>query len=1049
MATRFTAGAGVCTGGALVRYLHVSGFGSSRFLKRWSRPCAYGLPVLLSAAFMAQSVSAAEGSTATTSDRRQIEEVVVTAERKESTVSDTSISITAFTGQMLEDFGIRNQEDLQKFIPAAVIEPYDMAIRGVGRNFRSLGGDPGIATYLNGVYSEDFGIASTEGGLFDIERIEVLRGPQGTLYGRNAIGGAVNFINKLPTNEFEGEAKIVAGNYDLREEYGMLSGPLIDNILSARITGTKRTRDGYIDDKSGNQNPDNYGDENYALALRWTPTDNLEVNTRGNERSYRRRMGGADAAPIVDLTENGGGKDPVTGLDRNTTSFAMGYRRIDPNAAPCATLVDRTNPECQITAATANYQNQPGALSTYTFKDPTTGNTVTAQRVTPGVDFGIVGANQINNQAFGTNVARQHMMGLGDIDGHDVATDTSGYQDEYFDQQANSTDIRWTVNDQFSIKYIFGYTDYFYDRTSDTELSSNTNAFGPTTTVGLAGTPACSASNGCQFSGDRQFYVSQETEYVSHELQFFNDWTDKFTTTSGLFYYTANITQRGDFYNAMGANNKFTQNFNYAAAMPSVLAAPGTSPFAAFIPALPKVDLFTAKQSGLAARAGVPSGLNPLTAAFCSTVATGAPGQGFNANPFRFCFGQWAADAGKGDSVPHGPNTTGTNLEYQTRSEREAFAVYSQSVYTFNEHFALTLGARWARDQLHGEENLFTYVENLGGFGGDLPAASLTAMNVAIGAMSPAGQVLDYNNLRTAGLPVTESLWRQLYRKDDAVTGRINLDWTPNDRDLIYFSVTSGYRAGGFNLVFFSQNAKYQPENLTAYELGYKGEILDGTMQVNSALYYYDYKHVHTFGASPSALGGTSVSVFAVPSAEMIGFDTDVLWLVNQRITLGATFSFTHSEYTDDFEMVDLYNAKRPPSLFDPFALPFNIKGNQMLRVPEYKYDAYAQYAWPVPGDHGTLTFLADYSWQGKVYFNVFEQATDEADSYGRVDVRATWLSSDAAWSVSAFCNNVLDEIGIRQIEAGDESQDFIRGGTLTNPRTFGIEVFYKFGALK
>ena len=63
--------------------------------------------------------------------------------------------------------------------------------------------------------------------------------------------------------------------------------------------------------------------------------------------------------------------------------------------------------------------------------------------------------------------------------------------------------------------------------------------------------------------------------------------------------------------------------------------------------------------------------------------------------------------------------------------------MYSQSVYTFNEHFALTLGARWARDQLHGEENLFTYVENLGVRGGDLPAAQLTAMNVAIGAMTP------------------------------------------------------------------------------------------------------------------------------------------------------------------------------------------------------------------------------------------------------------------------------------------------------------------------
>ena len=64
-------------------------------------------------------------------------------------------------------------------------------------------------------------------------------------------------------------------------------------------------------------------------------------------------------------------------------------------------------------------------------------------------------------------------------------------------------------------------------------------------------------------------------------------------------------------------------------------------------------------------------------------------------------------------------------------------------------------------------------------------------MNVAIGAMAPNGQILDYNNLRTGGLPVTESLWRQLYRKDDAVTGRINLDWTPNDKDLIYASVTT------------------------------------------------------------------------------------------------------------------------------------------------------------------------------------------------------------------------------------------------------------------
>ena len=395
-------------------------------LQRVLSPSIYGLSAVLSAAFVAPAASAED---AAASDRRQIEEVVVTAERKESTVSDTSISITAFTGQMLEDFGIRNQEDLQKFIPAAVIEPYDMAIRGVGRNFRALGGDPGIATYLNGVYSEDFGIASTEGGLFDIERIEVLRGPQGTLYGRNAIGGAVNFINKQPTNEFEGEAKVVGGNYGLKEEYGMLSGPLIDNILSARLTGVKRTRDGYIDDKSGNQDPDNYGDENYALALKWTPTDNLEFNTRGNERSYRRRMGGADAAGIVNLTEDGGALDPATGNPRNTSTFAWGFRRVDDTVCPTLTT-GRTNfqvptgvesntarltPECRITAATVGNELQPGSTTVYQFTDPVTGQTVNAQRVTPGVDFSGVGAQNMNNKAFGTDNSRQHMLGLGSL----------------------------------------------------------------------------------------------------------------------------------------------------------------------------------------------------------------------------------------------------------------------------------------------------------------------------------------------------------------------------------------------------------------------------------------------------------------------------------------------------------------------------------------------------------------------------------------------------------------------------------------------------------
>ncbi len=274
---------------------------------RINRVAAYGLSVALLSAFTAQSAFAEEAAADTkTADRRQIEEVVVTAERKEASISDTSISITAFTGQMLEDFGIRNAEDLQNMIPAAVIQPYDMAIRGIGRNFRNLGGDPGIATYSNSVYSEDFGIASSEGGLFDIERVEVLRGPQGTLYGRNAIGGAVNFINKKPTNEFEGEAKVITGSDGLQEEYGMLSGPIIDGILDARLTGVKRVRDGC--DQGSVRQPGSGQLRRRKLCAGVAVDAERRHHAgmiRGNDRSLRRRMGGADAAGIVTFSENG------------------------------------------------------------------------------------------------------------------------------------------------------------------------------------------------------------------------------------------------------------------------------------------------------------------------------------------------------------------------------------------------------------------------------------------------------------------------------------------------------------------------------------------------------------------------------------------------------------------------------------------------------------------------------------------------------------------------------------------------------------------------
>ncbi|MBM4206312.1 MAG: TonB-dependent receptor [Gammaproteobacteria bacterium] len=960
-----------------------------------------------------QAMAAEEG-------RRQIEEVIVTAERRESTVSDTSMSITAFTGEFIEDFGIRNQEDLQNLIPAAVIEPYDMAVRGVGRNFRSLGGDPGIATYLNGVYSEDFGIASTEGGLFDIERIEVLRGPQGTLYGRNAIGGAINFINKLPADEFEGEARVVVGDYDLLETYGVVSIPVIKDVLSARVTGVKRAREGYYHDLSGNPDPGNYGDENYALSLRFTPTENLEFNVRGNERSYARRMAGADAAGVTNLTEAGG-------RTRDTSTYVFGFRAVNPNNV-CPNAFTRTAPVA-VAGIIGGVGCAVAGRQIFNFNHPVTGAPVAAQRVVPGHDKTTIGTTNSPNLAFGAIQERQVLTGLKDLDSSDLKTDTNGQQDEFFDHQAVSFDANWTISDQFSLKYIFGYTDYFYDRTSDVDLTSNKTY-------------------------DNTFYVSQETEYISHELQAFIDPTEDFSVTMGVFAYDAKISQRGDYYdyNCTGNVNCASRYANDGPynTIGGILNsfAPGAGNGIIGFGTLPKVGLFSARL----AKDGVDAG-GALPGNCLSGPAIAAQDQ-----LDIYCFGSWKGD--KGDRIQHGPSTIGTNLEYQTRSERYAYAAYGQAVYDFNEHFALTVGLRWARDSLSGAEDVFYYNEEsiipLGfGPGGNGCAtgtctSDLGLFNQLIGALGPNGEILNPNAVMVAGLPASNSITRDLKKITNEMTWRVNLDWTPNDDDLIYLSATKGIRSGGMNLVFFSSNGTFDPEELIAYELGYKGTKFDGAMQINAAIYNYDYENVHTFVLGRSFAGGYATNVVPVPKGNMKGFEGDILWLATEAFTIGANLSITKSKYESDIFSINPIDENAPESIFDAFSTPKSLKGNQMIRVPEIKYGAFAQYTHQL-GDNGKMEYLVNYSWIDRVYFTVFEDKNHSAPSYDRVDFRASWRSASEQWMVAAFVNNVFDKIGVRQIDQyqANETTNYRRTGALTDPRLWGLEVRYKFGAFQ
>lgn len=214
-----------------------------------------------------------------------MQEITVTARRREERILDTPISISAFTGPALEERGIERTEDLAKMVPNFVYQTNPGAggsssnaavfIRGVGQADFIPTVEPGVGLYIDGVY-----IASTVGGLMelnDVERIEVLRGPQGTLFGRNTIGGAVSITSEKPsTKAFAGNASILYGTDNDREIKAKINLPL-SSTVAASLSGAMVKQDGYVDDVGTGQE---LGDTNNLvgrLALRWQG-DSAELN---------------------------------------------------------------------------------------------------------------------------------------------------------------------------------------------------------------------------------------------------------------------------------------------------------------------------------------------------------------------------------------------------------------------------------------------------------------------------------------------------------------------------------------------------------------------------------------------------------------------------------------------------------------------------------------------------------------------------------------------------------------------------------------------------
>jgi iron complex outermembrane recepter protein len=219
-------------------------------------------------AFLAPSAHAQQSDSSVTAS----EEIVVTAERRESTAQRTALSIAAFGAQELEDRGVTSPQDLVSVVPGIKVTNgtinLNFSMRGVGTSQSGPLGLGGVAAYVDGIYMNR---PLTSGMIFDLNRIEVLAGPQGTLYGRGATAGAINFVHNRPTDELGGRAQVTIGNYEALRTELTVNVP-INDWLSARASYQRSQRDGYY--SNGYQNQDNYSSNIQLLA---TPTERLSI----------------------------------------------------------------------------------------------------------------------------------------------------------------------------------------------------------------------------------------------------------------------------------------------------------------------------------------------------------------------------------------------------------------------------------------------------------------------------------------------------------------------------------------------------------------------------------------------------------------------------------------------------------------------------------------------------------------------------------------------------------------------------------------------------
>ena len=226
------------------------------------------------------AVSAADAARPAADDGSTVNELVVTARRQEERAIDVPIALSALSGEALEKTGAYTLADVQNQVPSLVAynsnpRNSSVGIRGIGVSSASDGLDTSVGFYVDGVYLGRPGMALED--LIDVASLEVLRGPQGTLFGRNTSAGVINITTKKPSFVAGADLEVSGGNYNYNQVRASVTGPLVDGLLAGRLTAFETHRDGVLDNTKTGIKANSVGRQGVRGQLLYTPDPRLSV----------------------------------------------------------------------------------------------------------------------------------------------------------------------------------------------------------------------------------------------------------------------------------------------------------------------------------------------------------------------------------------------------------------------------------------------------------------------------------------------------------------------------------------------------------------------------------------------------------------------------------------------------------------------------------------------------------------------------------------------------------------------------------------------------